>query len=110
MDRWTLQDSPGMLPALPGYNPVLDLDYLPEGWHAEYYGDDVLYVGFEGEMAFQIQKVFEEDEEFSVTRIEKYDKEVVDLLIERIKAIDAESYPIETYASKHMQGKAVSDG
>ena len=31
MDRWTLQDSPGMLPALPGYNPVLDLDYLPEG-------------------------------------------------------------------------------
>ena len=98
MSRWSLQDSPGMLPALPGYNPVLDID-LPDGWTAEYYGDDVLYVGFEGKMAFEIW----DQPNLHLMKVERIDTAVADYLFKEIKKIE-DRYPIETFAGIHSQG------
>jgi hypothetical protein len=102
MNSFTLGESPGMLPAIPGYNPILDLDYLPEGYTAEYYGDDALYVGYNGELIAMIV----DRPEIGITRIrpEFLNGTSLDVLLElkeRIEAIDAESYPVETYAGKY---------
>jgi hypothetical protein len=99
-NRWMLQESPGILPALPGYNPILGVK-SPKGYTAEYYGDDVLYIGYQGKI---VAMIFDRPE-LLVKSIDSYGEkgeEFITWLMNEIKKIEGK-WPIETYAGRHMQ-------
>jgi hypothetical protein len=47
--RYTLQEGKGILPTIPDYDPRVDGEW-PEGYTVEYYGDDAIYIGYNGEI------------------------------------------------------------
>lgn len=91
----------GMLPALVGYDPRLKLE-LPAGMTVEYYGDDILYIGLNGEKVAEIW-----DRPNIHIKTEKgLEEEMLDMLAwikEEIKKVK-ENYPIETWAGRHLNG------
>lgn len=97
-DRWTLQDSPGMFPALPGYDPVLDLE-LSEDLTAEYYGDDILYIGYKGELIAEIwdrPNLHVKSKHFLA---ERYEEEINQIIL----SMEDEKWPVESFAGRHMK-------
>lgn len=110
-----LKPSKGMMPCLEGYNPIIDIP-TPEGFTAEYYGDDTIYIGYKGELVSMILPNDGVSNDTNKTRVEKKGEFVLsdglekdlsvfeDWIRAEISQID-KSYAIEEFASIHSSNR-----
>ena len=87
-----------MFPSLSGYNPILNTD-LPQGYTAEYYGDDIIYIGYKGKVIAEIWGESDVRMKCEKGMFEKVQR-ILTGILDDIRAIES-NYPVEEYADKH---------